>query len=156
MSHSTEPVANKKPRMVDYPEYRVWCNMKARCYGKTSTEYRYYGAKGVSICEEWRGREGFWRFIEYIGRRPSPKHSIDRIDVYGNYEPGNVRWTTFFHQSINKRNSNPVPGVCFVNAKQRWKAYLQVDNVSVLNTELSCYENAVVARRLAQKLYHGM
>jgi AraC-like DNA-binding protein len=82
-------------------EYNSWSAMITRCYVPTSARYRRYGARGISVCPEWRGRGGFERFYAYIGRKPSPAHSIDRIDNDGNYEPGNVRWATAKEQSWN-------------------------------------------------------
>jgi hypothetical protein len=58
------------------------------------------------VCREWR--EDFRIFARYVGQRPSPEHSIDRIDNDGNYEPGNVRWATDFEQAANKRNNRRV------------------------------------------------
>ncbi len=65
-------------------------------------EYRLYGNRGIVVCKEWHD---FNVFIAYIGLSPSPKHSIDRINVNGNYEPGNVRWATKKMQANNKRNN---------------------------------------------------
>lgn len=82
--------------------YRVWNNMMTRCYNLKSPNYKWYGARGVSVFESWHD---FLQFAEAvrdsIGDRPSSKHSLDRVDVSKNYEPGNIRWATQYQQSRN-------------------------------------------------------
>lgn len=82
-------------------EYRVWKAMKDRCLNPRSTGWRYYGARGIGVCESWA--ESFEAFLSDVGPRPSRRHSIDRIDVDGHYEPSNVRWATASQQRINQR-----------------------------------------------------
>jgi len=84
-------------------EYSAWHNIIDRCTNKNHKQFEHYGGSGIAICEEWR--ESFETFYNYIGPAPSPKHSIDRIDNSGNYEPGNVRWATWIEQARNKRNN---------------------------------------------------
>lgn len=81
-------------------EYRAWCNIIDRCENPSRSGYEHYGARGVSICREWR--ESFAAFLRDVGNRPTPEHSIDRIDFDGNYEPGNVRWATRVTQARNR------------------------------------------------------
>lgn len=85
------------------PELRIWKAMIRRCYSATDSCYSHYGARGITVCDRWRN--GFSDFLADMGPRPSPKHSLDRINNNGNYEPGNVRWVTHFVQSINKRTN---------------------------------------------------
>lgn len=84
-------------------EYRAWRNIKERCYRKTSRTYEYYGARGIFMHEKWKN--SYLSFLEDVGRAPSKNYSIDRIDVNGNYEPGNVRWADSKTQNRNKRNN---------------------------------------------------
>lgn len=84
--------------------HHIWKGMKARCYNINEPQYKNYGAIGIKICDEWKN--DFFSFYNWsIQNGYSDKLSIDRIDVYGNYEPNNCRWATFSEQSINKRNT---------------------------------------------------
>lgn len=89
--------------------YNIYASMKRRCSDPNCESYKYYGAKGVSVCNEWLGKHGFEHFYEWAvsaGYDPT-KHwtemTIDRIDPYGNYCPQNCRWTDSRTQSLNKR-----------------------------------------------------
>ena len=76
--------------------------MKQRCHNPNSSKYRFYGAKGVSVCEEWRNDfESFYNWAMKNGYKDNL--TIDRIDPYGNYEPSNCRWATLQEQQLNKR-----------------------------------------------------
>ena len=81
------------------PEYRSWGSMIQRCTNPRNSAYGWYGGRGIKVCDAWR--ESFLAFLGDVGPRPSPKHSIDRIDNDGNYEPGNVRWATKIEQAQN-------------------------------------------------------
>ena len=81
------------------PEHVSWVAMKARCYYEKDKSYPRYGGRGISVWEPWR--ISFERFLADMGPRPSPQHSLDRIDNGGNYEPGNCRWATPKEQAAN-------------------------------------------------------
>lgn len=83
-------------------EYTAWKNIKARCFNPKNDKYAYYGGRGITMAPEWI--DDYEAFLSHIGRRPSPEHSVDRIDNDGNYEPGNVRWATPLQQRHNRRD----------------------------------------------------
>lgn len=87
------------------PEYKAWCSMKGRCSNPGVEQYKNYGARGISVCDRW---DVFENFITDMGERPSAKHSLDRIDNNGNYEPSNCRWATQSVQSNNKRTNRRI------------------------------------------------
>lgn len=88
--------------------HNAWRAMQARCDNPKTRNYGNYGGRGISFSPLWRGSDGFVLFAEHIGQRPTPKHSVDRINTNGNYEPGNVRWATSSQQSRNTRKTQYV------------------------------------------------
>jgi hypothetical protein len=82
-------------------EYKTWAGMIERCENPNATKYPIYGGRGISVCAEWR--KSFETFLSDMGKKLSPDLSIDRIDVDGNYEPGNCRWATRSEQMRNQR-----------------------------------------------------
>lgn len=81
-------------------EYRIWAGMKDRCSNPNNNRYADYGGRGITVHQPWIDSYEAWS--EYMGPRPKGT-SIDRVDVDGNYEPGNVRWATNAEQANNKR-----------------------------------------------------
>jgi hypothetical protein len=82
-------------------EYRCWISMKTRCLNPNTEDFKHYGGRGITICEKWLN--SYEAFLADMGRRPTSKHSIDRVDVNGHYEPGNCRWATAGEQRRNQR-----------------------------------------------------
>lgn len=87
------------------PEYVSWVCLKQRCTNPKHPAFHNYGGKGVRICEQWAGPEGFPRFLRDMGRKPTPGHTLDRIDSDGHYEPGNCRWSNWTEQGRNRRTN---------------------------------------------------
>lgn len=87
--------------------YNIWCSMKQRCYGKNVKSYKYYGARGITICDEWKN--DFMSFYNWaMNNGYQDNLTIDRINVNGNYEPNNCRWCTVLEQSNNRRSNHLV------------------------------------------------
>jgi hypothetical protein len=81
--------------------YATWLNMKRRCDDPSNPQHKNYGARGISVCDEWS--KSYQAFRDHVGQRPTPRHSLDRIDNNDGYKPGNIRWATPAEQSANRR-----------------------------------------------------
>jgi hypothetical protein len=84
--------------------YQLWKRINRRCYDPNADNYRWYGGRGIRVWEPWRRDAAL--FIDWVeqnlGPKPSPKHSINRIDNDGDYEPGNLDWQDAFGQAQNR------------------------------------------------------
>lgn len=87
-------------------EYRTWRGAIDRCHNSRSVNWKNYGARGIAVCQRWR--DGFENFWADMGPKHSPRHSLDRIDVNGNYEPSNCRWADWDTQGNNRRTNHVV------------------------------------------------
>lgn len=106
-------------------EYSTWMGVLRRARGTGGAEAaRLYSDRGISVCNRWLK---FENFLADMGPRPSPRHSIDRINNDGNYEPGNCRWATGRQQNLNRRinrtNTSGIRGVFWDKANGKWRAY---------------------------------
>lgn len=101
-------------------EYGAWGDMIQRCYNPKASNYPDYGGRGIAVCDRWRHDAA--AFLADMGPRP-PRHSLDRIDVNGHYEPGNCRWTEQDIQNHNKRpaSNTGVLGVTRDKASGRYQ-----------------------------------
>lgn len=98
--------SKKKHGLHNTPEYNSWCSLKSRCKNKNNIQFKDYGGRGIKVCDRWNDKKiGFINFLKDMGRRPSDLHSIDRINVNGNYEKSNCRWATNLQQANNKRDN---------------------------------------------------
>ena len=90
-------------RSIRTPEYICWKVMRQRCSETSSrNDRRYYFDAGVRVCKRW---SKYKNFIADMGRKPSPRHSIDRVNPYGDYKPSNCRWATPLQQRHNRRSN---------------------------------------------------
>lgn len=103
--HSRSAHVHKKhgaaPRSGSSSEYQSWLHLKQRCGNHKHRAYKYYGGRGITVCDRWKN--SFEAFLADMGPKPSLRHSIDRINNDGNYEPGNCRWATKVEQRQNQR-----------------------------------------------------
>lgn len=87
-------------------EYRAFIRMQHRCLNPDYPDYPSWGGRGITICPQWQGTEGFEQFLRDVGPAPTPKHTIDRFpDNNRGYEPGNVRWALMKAQARNRRSN---------------------------------------------------
>lgn len=87
------------------PEYKTWSGMLQRCENPNAHHYARYGGRGIRVCRRWHRYENF---ISDVGRKPSSRHSLDRIDPNGNYEPRNTRWATPKQQARNRTDNRRI------------------------------------------------
>ena len=110
--------------------YRIWQAMHARCYIKTNPAYKNYGARGITICAEWlKNYQAFYNWAMSNGYNDNL--TIDRIDVNGNYEPNNCRWSTRKEQANNKRTNHYITFNNETHTINEWAEKLKIDRHSI-------------------------
>lgn len=118
-------------------EYIAWDNVKARCRNPKRADYVWYGARGITICDEWLN--SFNAFLAGVGPSPGNGYSLDRIDNDKGYEPGNVRWATKAEQARNRSTTilteedvREIRCLCAIGVTHRWLAKLyKVDPTTI-------------------------
>lgn len=135
-------------------EYTTWKRMKYRCTNEKSSDYERYGGKGIAVCERW---QTFENFFSDMGPKPSPNHSIDRIDCNGNYEPSNCRWATNIEQARNtgnrKNNTKGIKGVGWKASANKWRARISINGKSIALGHFDSLDEAIEVRKLAEAKY---
>lgn len=127
--------------------YRIWCNMKSRCYNPNFPKWQSYGKLGVKVCDEWKN--SYLSFKEWsVNNGYAPELSLDRIDVEGNYCPINCRWTTPHVQCCNQRlrKDSPCGYKGVVKQGEKYLATIRVQGHLYRLGIFSCVEEAVLAR----------
>jgi hypothetical protein len=134
----------------------TWIGMVSRCYKPTNPGYKYYGGRGIKICDAWLSDPSL--FYDEIGPRPSDDYSVDRINNDGDYEPGNVRWATKMEQSCNRRIKNPNghPGIGRIVrkcGKIKWRVELYSNHRNNHIGYFDSLDEAIQARKKAELQY---
>jgi hypothetical protein len=115
---------SKKHGMHKTPEYNSWCGMRSRCNNKKHPHYHDYGGRGIEVCKRWNKFENF--YVD-MGSKPSIKHSLDRIDNNGNYEPSNTRWATSLEQANNTRINRYITYKGETKTLSQWANYYNIN-----------------------------
>lgn len=136
--------------MKKTPEWNSWRGMLQRCNNPNHEMFYLYGGKGITVCKEWRK---FSNFIRDMGKKPSPRHSIDRKDSNGNYEPGNCRWADPSTQSHNTRRSN-TPGI-YLTPYNTWQARMKKGHETFHLGTFKTLLDAAAARKSAELKFYG-
>lgn len=144
------------------PAYESWRGMKSRCLSEKDNHYKYYGALGIKVCEEWLDSEnGFMNFYNDLGERPAGK-TLDRIDVHGDYCKDNCRWADLTTQAYNTNrghlNKSGKIGVRLVRRKSgaKYVATISYNNKSYYLGIFDYFEEACKAREEAEIKYYGV
>ncbi len=114
--------ANTKHGLRNTKFYGEWAAMKCRCFNKNFKNYKDYGGRGITVCEEWKN--SFQTFYDYVSQLPhfnEKGYSLDRINNDGNYEPDNVRWATATQQNYNQRRTVRVAFNGEIHTLKEWR-----------------------------------
>lgn len=112
-------------------EYNIWTGIKQRCTNPDHAYFRYYGGRGIVMCDRWK--ENFQNFYDDMGPRPSEGHSVDRINGKGIYEPSNCRWATWEEQARNKSNNRNVTINGVIMCVSQASTLLSISQSKILN-----------------------
>lgn len=129
---------NGSEHRATHPLYNRYRSMIRRCYSDYHTGYEYYGGRGITVCERWRGKNGFTNFVLDMGVPDDLKLTLDRINSNGNYEPSNVRWATSKQQNRNMRSNNMIGYEGKTMCLTDWATYRNI-NLQTLTSRINRY-----------------
>lgn len=138
--------------------YKTWGNIRSRCYNPKRKDYKWYGEKGIRICDEWLN--DFFCFREWaINNGYKEGLTIDRKDSNKDYCPENCRWIEWKYQNQNKKitvnNKSGVPGVFYNKKCKKWQVYVAKNGKSIYIGLYEDFDTAVKARRNAENKYYN-
>ena len=128
---------NFSHKMTGSRIYSIWQAMKSRCYYDKNKRFKYYGGRGIKVCDEWKN--SFISFYEWSMKNGYDENAergqctIDRIDVNGNYEPNNCRWATIKQQANNTRRNHFIEYNGKTQTVSQWANELGVEPDSIFN-----------------------
>lgn len=112
-------------------EYKIWSNMKCRCFNPNTKSYNHYGARGITVCDRWVN--SFQNFINDVGFSPTKNHSLDRINNDGNYEPGNCKWSTVSEQKCNTRSNRLITFEGETKTVSQWASFYKLSYFTIIS-----------------------
>lgn len=142
MNSQAIPKKFSRPGAKHHPDYHAWRGIIVRCRHPNSQDYKDYGGRGIDVCARWF--ESFHAFVADMGPRPTPAHTLDRINNAGNYEPGNCRWATRKEQANNRRSPSATETHCI-------RGHSFPENLNIWRGKRTCRECVRLNARAAAK-----
>lgn len=109
------------------PEFKIWVQILQRCNNPNNRAWKNYGGRGITVCDTWQGHDGFQRFLDDVGTRPSAHLTLDRKNNNLGYEPGNCVWVSRTTQNSNRRNVHLVTYQGRTQSLAAWSRELKRD-----------------------------
>jgi len=137
--------------LTNHPTYSVWSSIKTRCYNPKSDNYERYGGRGITMCDEWKNNPlAFSEHVSMLENYGRTGYSIDRICNDGNYEPGNLKWSTRHGQQTNQRtysnNKSGYVGVSFNKKHEKWRSQITIHGEEKYLGRYNTAKEAAIAR----------
>lgn len=136
----------------------IYIGMKQRCFNPKTEHYSCYGGRGITICDEWLGKDGACAFFEWAKSNGYKEGlTIDRINVNGNYEPSNCRWVDMHVQALNRRQAKSQLGIkgVYLRPSGRYESKIKIYGKIIHLGTFNTIEEAAAARKAAELKYYG-
>ena len=136
---------NRTHGMAKTPIWYCHSHMKGRCYNRNNKAYKWYGGRGIKVCDEWLGENGFQNFYEWaINNGYKEGLTLDRIDANGDYEPSNCRWATWEEQENNRRDNKRIKYRGKALTIPQWAKELGIPKYDLYNRKYRGLEGATI------------